>query len=423
MESYSPTLDLHNLYGEYTLTYDMGGNTGVSGVCWINEVLTNPNGSDSTASTGNEHFELRGTPGMSLSGYYMLSVEGGNPAGSTKGDINQFFDLGAFSIGENGYLFARQNLSLYTATATGATVIQNTAGQGWGQTGSTVGYSGDGTQVDLENGTTTIMLINIGSGIAPELAMDLDADDDGVLDTLPDGWSIVDSVGIIDGADPQAATDRSYGAITLRVGGAAAGSSQYGNIVDVPGAPTTTAGAFYVGRVGDSTGSTSADWFGAILNGTSGDPLNITFASTSNPYYQGMKLPDMVLGGANPAPILGDANRDGVVDDGDASIVGGELAGALRRHLGRRRLQRRRQGQRPRRRHPGRPLGSNQRGRGGGPRALHAHAAGGPGVARGSSAGDESPTRPTRRTATARPSTARARRRGRTAIYRCGGLE
>ena len=73
--------------------------------------------------------------------------------------------------------------------------------------------------------------------------MDLDADDDGFLDTLPIGWSIVDSVGIIDGAATQAATDFSYGAITLRVGGAAAGSSQYGNIVEVPGAPPTTAGA------------------------------------------------------------------------------------------------------------------------------------------------------------------------------------
>ena len=81
------------------------------------------------------------------------------------------------------------------------------------------------------------MLIDIGLiGSAPDLTMDLDADDDGWLDALPIDWSIVDSVGIIDGAATQAATDWSYGAITLRVGGAAAGSSQYGNIVDVPGA-------------------------------------------------------------------------------------------------------------------------------------------------------------------------------------------
>jgi hypothetical protein len=144
---------------------------------WINEVLTNPNGSDSTynagtnTGTGNEHFELRGTPSMSLSGYYLLSLEGGGTTG--RGDINQFFDLSLFSIGSNGYLFGRQNFSKYTATATGATVIQNTAAQGWGLTGaSTVGHSGDGTQVDWENGTTTIMLINIGSGSAPTLTQD-----------------------------------------------------------------------------------------------------------------------------------------------------------------------------------------------------------------------------------------------------------
>ncbi len=97
---------------------------------WINEVLTNPNGSDSGATSGNEYFELRGTPNLSLSGYYLLSLEG---QGTTaRGDINQFFDLGAYSIGANGYLFARQNFSLYTATAPGATVVQNTAGQAGG---------------------------------------------------------------------------------------------------------------------------------------------------------------------------------------------------------------------------------------------------------------------------------------------------
>ena len=106
---------------------------------WINEVLTNPNGSDSTATTGNEYFELRGTPNMSLSGYYLLSIEGGGTTG--RGDINQFFDLGAFSIGANGYLFARQNFSLYTPTASGATVIQNTAGQGWGLNGCQHGWA------------------------------------------------------------------------------------------------------------------------------------------------------------------------------------------------------------------------------------------------------------------------------------------
>jgi hypothetical protein len=268
---------------------------------WINEVLTNPNGSDSTATTGNEYFELRGTPNLSLAGYYLLSIEGGGTTG--RGDINQFFNLGSFSIGANGYLFARQNFSLYTATAVGATVIQNTVGQGWGAAGtSTVGHSGDSGQVDLENGTTTIMLVNIGAGSAPTLTLDLDVDNDGFLDPLPTGWTIADSVGVIEGSATGGATDFSYGAVTLRVQGAAAGGSQYGNIIEVPGAPPTTAGAFYVGRKYESTGSTAADWFGAILNGSASDPLNITFASASDPGAVGMKLPDMVFGGPNPIP-------------------------------------------------------------------------------------------------------------------------
>jgi hypothetical protein len=273
---------------------------------WINEVLTNPNGSDSTATAGNEHFELRGAPNMSLSGYYLISLEGGGTTG--RGDVNQFFDLGAFSIGANGYLFARQNFTPFLTTAPGAAVIQNTAGQGWGLNGaSTVGHNHDGTQVDMENGATTIMLINIGSGSAPTVALDLDLDDNGFLDTLPTGWSIVDSVGIID--PTTAATDFSYGAITFRgafPAGTYLGSSpEFGNVIDVPGAAPTSAGCLYVGRRGDSTGSTADDWFGAILNGSAATPLSITFASTSDPYYQGKVLPDMVFGGANPIPEPG----------------------------------------------------------------------------------------------------------------------
>ncbi len=39
---------------------------------YINEVLPNSPGSD----TGNEYFELRGTPNMSLAGYYLLNLGG-----------------------------------------------------------------------------------------------------------------------------------------------------------------------------------------------------------------------------------------------------------------------------------------------------------------------------------------------------------
>ena len=110
---------------------------------YINEVLPNPPGSD----TGNEYFELRGTPNMSLAGYYLISVEGQGTAAAGKGDINQFFELGAFSLGANGYLFARQAGSLYTVTDPKATVIENTPAEAGGQRrAARLGTAGDGTQ-------------------------------------------------------------------------------------------------------------------------------------------------------------------------------------------------------------------------------------------------------------------------------------
>ena len=272
---------------------------------YINEVLPNTPGSD----TGNEYFELRGTPNLPLTGYYLISVEGQGTGTPGKGDINQFFDLSAFSLGANGYLFARQAGSKYTPTAPGATVIENTLGTGWGQAnaggvGSTVGHYSDGTQVDLENSATTILLVKVApGGVTPTNTIDLDTDNDGYLD-LPDGWTVVDSVGIMDGANA-AATDSLYGAINFRApdtNGNYVGTCVYGNIINVPGPLTTSAGTFYVGRKGESTGSTAYDWVGAIIDGKASAPRDFIFHSASDPAYNGLKIADMAYGGPNLAP-------------------------------------------------------------------------------------------------------------------------
>lgn len=262
---------------------------------YINEVLANPPGSDSTATAGNELFELRGTPNLSLTGYYLLSIEG---QGAASGDVNQFFDFTGVTLGANGYLFGRQFGSPYTTVDPGATLLANATGQGWGQantaTGSSVGHSSDGTQVDLENSATTMLLINIGAGAAPTLTTDVDTDNNGVLD-LPAGWTVVDSVGIMDGVSALAA-DFSYGAVTLRLGGV--GTAVSGTLIDVPGSGT----GFYVGRIGESTGSTAADWFGSVVTGSAG---NFTLSSASDPRFTGKLISDMVFGGPNPVPEPG----------------------------------------------------------------------------------------------------------------------
>lgn len=271
--------------------------TGANAQVLINSVFANSPGAD----TGNEFFELRGTPNLSLAGYYLISLEGQGTGTPGKGDINQFFDLGTFSLGANGYLFAQQFGSLYAPIASGATIISNSIGTGWGQVngvGSSVGHTSDGTQLDMENSATTILLVNIGSGAAPTLTLDMDSDNDGLLD-LPAEWSIVDSVGIMDGVGA-AATDSSYGVITLRAGGV--GDSAYGNMVDVPAGAGT---GFFVGRIGESTGSTADDWFGARVNGSATDPLAFNFTSASDPRFVNKVITDMNFGGPNPVPEPG----------------------------------------------------------------------------------------------------------------------
>lgn len=273
------------------------------GPVYISEIMANPPGADSSAAQGNEMFELRGPPNMSLAGYYLISVEG-QVAGNL-GDINQYFDLGAFSLGANGYLFAREANSKYTAVDPAAYLVANTISTNWGNInsgiGSTAGHYGDGTQGDLENGATTILLVNIGTGSTPTLTTDLDTDNDGVLD-LPAGWTISDSVGLMDGNTPLA-TDRSYGAITFRVAypaGNYAGTNVQGNVIDVPGVYTSSAGSLYVGRKGESTGSTTNDWVGTIVDGGSAaNPLGFMFASPTDSSFTGVKLSDMKFGGKN----------------------------------------------------------------------------------------------------------------------------
>jgi hypothetical protein len=282
---------------------------------YINEVLSNGPGTD----TGNEYFELRGTPNMSLAGYYLLSIEG--QVAENLGDVNQFFNLGgesgANTIGANGYFFVYQTLaSLADGPYTGQTdpnapvVMCN----GGGFQNTTFFYRGDGYAADLENKATTILLVKVESGYtAPQYTGggasgactdDLDTDDDGILD-LPAGWTVVDSVGIMDGAAAVLDTDRSYGFITFRapVGGSGMtgeyhGTNVNGNVIDVPPpAYSTTSGTFHVGRKGESTGTNSTDWVGSTLAGAAASPLSFTFLSSSDSNYTGRLLSDMVYGG------------------------------------------------------------------------------------------------------------------------------
>ncbi len=97
---------------------------------------------------------------------------------------------------------------------------------------------------------------------------------------------------MLDGANGLA-EDASYGAITFRIGGL--GTSASGNVIDLPASGTS----LYVGRRGETIGSTATDWFGAIPSGGGG---NFTLGGATDPFYDGLGLSEMQFGGLNPVP-------------------------------------------------------------------------------------------------------------------------
>jgi hypothetical protein len=232
---------------------------------YINEVLFNP---DSSAQ--NEYIELRGTPNAVIpAGTYFVAIDG--DAGNL-GDVTTYINLSGLSFGTNGFLVLLQNGNTYTTTA-GATVVASS-----GALPANAGFKGlpggifqaDGGADSLEDDSVTFMLIETQTGAGPLLSDDIDSNDDGTPDGAAyAGWSIRDSIGVLDGT---ATGDRAYGAIN------------YSNNTATPGSATGTTVAVsfnvvYVGRRGDTTGSAAADWVAS--GGPGGAAPNFTLDTLS----------------------------------------------------------------------------------------------------------------------------------------------
>jgi predicted extracellular nuclease len=218
---------------------------GVGAAVQINEILFNPTGIDGP----NEYIELRGAPNASLSGLYLVGIEG--DTAFNQGDVQDIFDLNGRVLGTNGYVVFRQKGSQYVAAA-GAQVYTNSGtGNGWGSGASSdIGHSADADVTDIENASVTFFLIQAAT--APTLTDDIDSDNNGTPDgSVYAGWTILDSVSVLDN---DGAGDYAYGDIVFRQN-AAAGALPQATVVSTP---TFTAG--YVGRSGDTTGFAAADW-------------------------------------------------------------------------------------------------------------------------------------------------------------------
>ncbi|MBX9258963.1 DUF4347 domain-containing protein [Desmonostoc muscorum CCALA 125] len=219
----------------------------------INEILFDPLSTD----TSKEYIELRGTPGATLApGTYLLAVEGDST--TNPGNVQDIFDLSGKQFGSNGLLVLLQKGNTY-AFNPNANVVTNTGtGAGWGSgASSSLGHIGQGNATDTENGSVNFFLIQ--TTIAPNLSNDIDSDNNGIADGATySNWTVLDSVSVLDGGT----TDKAYGSIVFKKG---SGGSVPTNATVVD----TSFIAGYVGRSGNTTGSTASDWVASLIAGTS----------------------------------------------------------------------------------------------------------------------------------------------------------
>jgi hypothetical protein len=153
----------------------------------LNEIVANPAGADA----GAEYWELRGTPGQSLNDVYLASVEG--DAGANPGNVTALFNLSNNVLGTNGLAIVMAPDAPYSPD-TGTTVITNA------QLDNTGGI--------LQNGANSFLVIY--SKTNPIVAQtDYDTNNDGTLESLPAGATVLDGVGWVTGTTG----DVAYGAI------------------------------------------------------------------------------------------------------------------------------------------------------------------------------------------------------------------
>ncbi len=138
----------------------------------INELAMSTTGADW------EFVELFGEAGTSLDGYSLVQVSGSfNP-----GEVLSVIDLTGQEIGENGFFLAASDQAEATFGVTGDITFSNNT---------------------FTNASSTYLLVE---GFAGTEGDDLDADDDGVVDTGSFG-AVLDEVALVDGASPVVYTD------------------------------------------------------------------------------------------------------------------------------------------------------------------------------------------------------------------------
>jgi hypothetical protein len=264
-----------------------------SGQVLINEIFFNPGGG--SVDLRDEFIEIRGASNASLANHYLLIIENERDSVGVggAGEIDNIFNLNAFSLGSNGFLSLRQKYNRYAASqlVSGGTNLVNAgpdkAGGGPGAfpgfgnaaaEGSTIGASDldQGTDAPttgaIENSGFTAMLIRNDSGAAPVLGEDLDLGNDGLdVPTGRAGWTILDSVGVLAEVD-ETEFGRLYGRVNYGVNDTVFGFPPGWQPNIEPGAAFALVDyeVEYIARWGNSTGFGVEDWHVSNLTDNAG---------------------------------------------------------------------------------------------------------------------------------------------------------
>ncbi len=216
----------------------------------LNEVAINLPGQDQPC----EYIEIRGTPGAILNNLYFVVIDGDGATGS---EIEFVVDLSGRAIGSNGLL-----LIVSQTPCPGRTIPAQTTQV----TLARLDVEGSG----IENGANSFLLIS--SPTAIESSLDVDVDRDGILDSLPAGAAVVDSIGYF-----QFEVGTAYGATLPFIG----------RTSDAPSRTLDAATRF----PGNNTPNSSSAWYYGDLDATaSNNTVAYDSASVSRNFPTGGQL-------------------------------------------------------------------------------------------------------------------------------------
>ncbi|HTU24358.1 MAG TPA: hypothetical protein VMF30_03100, partial [Pirellulales bacterium] len=265
----------------------------------INEIDINPPGRSDNRYM---YVELEGTPGASLNNDYFVAFQSG-------GNAEFVQSLSGYSIGSDGLAVIKNTTGGFSIPAATTVIPNNTF------------FTSDGDSGFTQD---TLSFYLYSSPNNPFVqGTDYDQNNDGILDHLPSGASVLDHIAVLENSG-----DLTYGGDVIQD-------------LDGGGAPDAVT-RFY----GDTT-LTTASWFGGELNDTGNvasttlydvtrpgtNMINGSYITPGTSNYPGPSSPSIAVKNPNPTfTVASPANSAVIVDSGltvtsnDANITGATMS-------------------------------------------------------------------------------------------------